>query len=178
MPRVLSAGFTAALSAPVTVPGYLVEINFATPFRMCSRATITWNGLTWSRWGVELRGIVTDGAQSAISGSLLMENTDNTLGTLILGEGVADRAIKIWQIYGETPNVIDALFLMQGVGDSASIDINAGTVEVSIMQSGGATLYTPRRYITREEGFQAIPANGTVVQWAGESYVLEGDRNG
>ncbi len=176
MPRELSAAFTTALSAAVTVPGYLIEINFATPFRLCTRTTITWNGLTWSRWGADLRGFVTDGAQSIISGSLILENTDNTLGTLILAEGVADRSIKIWKIYGETPGVIDALFLVHGVGDGASIDINKGQVEISIMQAGGATLYTPRRYITREEGFQAIVARGTLIQWGGENYVLEGDR--
>jgi len=176
MSRELSAAFTTALSAQVTVPGYLIEIAFATPFRLCTRATITWNGLTWSRWGAELKGFVTDGAQSAISGSLILENTDNTLGILILAEGVAERSIKIWQIYGETPGLIDAFFLLQGVGDGANIDINKGLVEISIMQAGGVTLFTPRLYITRENGFQAIPANGTVIQWAGESYVLEGER--
>lgn len=176
MPRTISPAFTASIAAPVTVPGYLIEIAFATPFRLCTRATITWAGLTWSRWGAELRSLVTDGSQSAISGSIILENTDNTLSTLILAEGVADRKISIWEIYGETPGIFDVLFLIQGVGDGSGIDINDGKVEISIMQSGGATLYTPRRYVTREEGFQAIPARGTIIAWAGERYVLEGER--
>jgi len=176
MARELSAAFTTALSAPVTVPGYLIEIGFAAPFRLCTRTTITWNSLTWSRWGAELRGFVTDGAQSVVGGALILENTDNTISTLILAEGIAERSIKIWQIYGETPGVIDALYLMEGVGDGARIDINNRRVEISVMQAGGVTLYTPRLYITRENGFQAIPVNGTLISWAGENYVLEGDR--
>ncbi len=174
MKKSVTPALTAEIAKDITLPGYLVEIGFTTPFRASTRGDITWNGSVFITYGFSV-DVNIDAGRSALGGSITFNNTENAIGTLVLLEGVADRTVKIWQIYGDTPGLYDVVPLLFGVGDEASIDPTSGRVSVSVMQAGGATLFAPREYITREAGFNQVPATGTIINWGGEQYRLERD---
>lgn len=173
--KTLTAAVQTEIAKPVTLPGYLVEIMFSTPFRVSSRGDINWDGKVFIAWGFDVQGLDTDAARSALQGTLDFLNTDNALGTLVLNEGVADRAIRVWQIYGEAPGTFDPVPMFAGAGDDASLDPKAGRCQITLMQAGGVTLFAPRSYITREAGFNFLPASGTIINWGGEQYRLDRD---
>lgn len=174
MKKTVTVQVQTEIAQPVTKPGYLVEIAFSTPLRLSSRGDINWNGGVFITWGFDVQ-IDVDATRSALAGSVVLNNTENALGTLVLLEGVADRQIKVWQIYGDAPGLYDVVPHFFGSCDEASIDPTNGRVSISVMQSGGVTLYAPRTYITREAGFNFLPAAGTIIPWGGEQYRLEGE---
>lgn len=177
MKKTISTALATEIAKPVTSPGYLVEINFSTPFRISSRGDINWDGKVWITWGFDVQNLDTDAARSSLQGSLNLLNTDLSLSTLVLNEGIADRSIKIWQFYGETPGLFDPQPYFFGAGDEAAIDPTSGRCTITLMQSGGVTLYAPRSYITREAGFNFLPAVGTIIHWGGEQFRLEREDN-
>jgi hypothetical protein len=172
MKKTVSANVQTEIVKTITRPGYLVEIAFSTPFRISTRGDVNWNGGVFITWGAQV-DMEFDASRSAVGGTLTLQNTENALGTLVLLEGVADRPIRIWSFYGETPGLHDVVPQLFGVGDSASINPSKGTVTISVMQSGGSTLFAPRAYITREAGYNFLPAAGTLINWGGEQFRLE-----
>jgi hypothetical protein len=177
--RDLSAGYLTEAAKTVTLPGLLVEIEFASPtapLRVSSRGDVTWDGKIFVEWGFRSDGLETDGAQATVSGQLVFDDPTLALTTLVLQNAIADRPIRVWPFYGAAPGLFDPLYLFEGVGDDAAIDPTTGRVTISIMQGGGSTLFAPRTYITRENGFNWITPRGTIIPWAGEVYILEGER--
>lgn len=174
--RTLSGPTTTATAGPRTLPGYFVEILFSNPFRVTSRGTIaapiTWNGATWINWDVRVAGLAADASQSALSGSITFGNTDYSLSATILNEGIADRAINIWKFYGDSPGTSDPVQLFAGVGADVSTEPKRNAITITLQQAGGKTGFTPRRYITKENGFSILPPEGKVISWNGENITL------
>jgi len=175
MSRTLTGAMTTAVAAPVTLPGYLVKVDFTSPLRLSSRGTLTWTGASWAAWFIRISGLGIDGQRSSQNGRLTLGNTDYTLGALILSEGIAGRAVNIWKFYGEAPADADAVLAFSGVADGMSCEPDSGTVTIDLQQSGGATLYCPRTYINRASGHNFAPAAGTLIQWNNETYRLEAE---
>lgn len=174
MTRTVTAALTTEIGRDVVTPGYLVEIGFATPLRLSSRATLSWSGNTWTTWDVRVRGIAVEAQGSTSGGSLVLWNGDYTISALVLGEGVANRAVKIWVFYGDTALAAsDPVQVFVGVADDASIDPTSGAVTLSLVQTNAAALFAPRFYVTPENGFSYLPAPGTVIDWDGERFVLD-----
>ena len=176
MARTLNGTVTTAVGAAVTLPGYLVAIDFATPVYLSSRGDLTWNSKSWVAWAVRIIGLAIDGAASAQDGTLILGNTDYTMGALVLAEGVAGRAVSVWKLYGETPALADPVLVFSGVADGATINPDGGDVTITLQQAGGVTLYCPRTYINRASGFSHIPADGTLIQWNGETFRLTAEK--
>ncbi len=172
MSRTLSSGTTTELAKAVTLPGYFVEILFATPLRLSSRATLTWSGNTWITWNVRVEGLSADAGSSTQDGKIVLGDTDNTIAALVLAEGIAGRAINVWKFYGTAPGTTDPVALFAGVGDEASLEPDDGRLTITLAQQGGSTLFSPRRYITKAEGFSIVPAEGALLTWNGETIRL------
>lgn len=176
--RTLSAATNTAVAGPVTSPGYFVEILFTSPLRVSSRGTLTWSGNVWTGWDVRVSGLAFDGSASAQNGTLILGNTDLSVGSLVLNQGVADRAVNIWAFLGDAPATADPVQIFAGVGDAVtSIDPDKGTVTISLQQSAAGVLYCPRRYITRENGFSVLPPVGTLVPFNGETFQIQANVN-
>jgi hypothetical protein len=175
--RTLSPATTAGVAGPVTAPGYFVEILFAGPLRVSSRGTLVWSGNTWTAWDVRVSGLAFDGAASAQNGTLILGNTDLSIGALILNEGIADRTINVWSFLGDAPATADPVQIFAGVGDTVAIDPDRGTVTITLQQSAAGVLYCPRRYITRENGFSVLPPVGTLIPFNGETFQIEANVN-
>lgn len=169
MSRTLTAALLTELGNPVTTPAYFIEILFASPLRLSSRETLTWSGNSWLKWDVRVDGLSAEAASSTQDGRLVVGDADNTLAALVLAEGVADRTINVWKFYGSAPAAADPVQVFAGVGDTADLDPDAGSVTIRLALRGGTTLFSPRRYITRAEGFNFLPASGSLLTWNGET---------
>jgi len=174
--RTLTASLQDRVEDPVTRPGLLVEISFDDPLKLSSRATLDWNGSTWIGWHIDARGIQVDARNGGFSGGLTLGNTDLTVSTLIMGEGVADRPISMWVFYGDAPSVDEGLVMYSGVCGSSRLDFSSAMVQLSIEVGGGRTTYSPREYMTKYRGFSLLPADGTLITWDGEVFELRGDK--
>lgn len=174
MTRTVTAALTTEIGKSVVSPGYLIEIGFASPLRLSTRATIAWSGNTWTTWDARVQGLSTEGSGSTSGGSLTLWNGDYTISALVLGEGVANRSVKCWKFYGDSAlTTSDPVQIFVGVVDDAEIDPTRGTVTLQLVQTNAAALFAPRFYVTPENGFNYLPAPGTVIDWDGERYVLD-----
>ena len=173
MSRSLTGAVNTAIGNAITQPGYLVQIGFSVALRLSSRGDVVWQGNTWLDWDIEVGGIDVDGTSSEQSGSLTLGNTDNVIGALLLVEGIAEKEVNIWKLYGDAPAASDPVLMFSGVGDGYSLLPDAGKATITLEQQAAQTLYTPRRYITRSAGFSALPPVGTAIMWNGERFFLQ-----
>jgi hypothetical protein len=170
--RTLAGSTSSGVTAAVTLPGYFVQISFATPQRWSTRGTLTWNSLTWTGYDVQVSGLIYDGAEASLNGALAIGNNDLAIGALVLSEGVAGRACSIWKFYGDSnPATGDPVKVFEGVCDSADIPEN-GPVRITLQQSGGTTTFCPRTYLTAAAGFSFLPTPGQIVTWNDETVRL------
>lgn len=170
MARTLTAKVSAAVSQAATSPIYLVSLGYAIPIRLSTNGTLTWNGQTWSDFGVEVKSIryTSGGGQSA---SLRIINNDNSYSALILGEGIRDIAVDIYSLYGAAPyEAADAEHIFSGVIDS--VPRIADHVEMNLVSEGVRTAWTPRLTLTQFLG-NDMPVPGTRIRWNGDTLVLE-----
>lgn len=171
--RTLSTPTQTEVDKTSTSPGYLVEIGFSTTVRISSRADVSWNGSTWLASDVQIEGIGSDG-QGSQTGSLTLGNTDNVFGALVLNEGVAGRAIKIWAFYEGAIAAADPVQVFSGWGDEAEIGLTE--VRISLVSESLQSLISPRRFINKASGFNHLPSAGTIINWGGQAYKLEAAR--
>lgn len=147
----------------VTTPAYFVEIAFTTTLRLSSRGDQSWNGYTWT--GGRL-GRVQAGSTG---GQVELLNSDLLSGALVLNEGIADRAIRVWAFDGDNP--LSAVMIFAGVGDKA--EIGADRVRITLVTENRRTLYSPRRFVNSVTGFNRLLPAGTKVSWGGQTLILD-----
>lgn len=174
--RTLSAPMEGFLAEDATRPGYLIEIAFNSSLKLSSRGTIEWNGATWLGWDVDVGGLSFDAKSATAQGTLSVSNTDLTVSTLCFAEGVAEREVSIWKFYGDAFGDDDALKLYTGSIDSCRVDYSRAAVQFQITQVGGRTAFAPRRFMTKAEGFNIIPPDGTRITWSGEVFELQSEK--
>ena len=175
MTRTISGPLTTAIGLDVVSPGYLIEILFGTPLRLSTRGTLSWNSLTWTTWDARVQGLGIEAGRSSGTGSLVLGNADYSISALVLGEGVANRAVHVWKFYGESPALADPVHVFSGIADDAQIDPTRGIVTIDLVQANARALFAPRFYVTPEMGFSHLPPVGTVINWNDERYVLEAE---
>lgn len=169
MSRTLSSGAATEVARPVTLPGYLVSIAFSVPVRLSTRGDVTWDAMAWSAAHFVCNGLAIDGTPEQ-DGSLVFTDTDGTIAALILSEGIQNRAVNVWKLYGETPADDDPVLIFSGVGDGYAMDYAEASVTIGLKQA--ETLYAPRQYINAASGFNWLPAPGTAITWGGETFAL------
>lgn len=173
--RIISGPTTTEVAKTITRPGYLFRMEFpGEVIRLSSRQQVTWFGNTWTPGGFEVEGLTVDGSQSELTGSVSLLDYDNRFFQLIMTHGVGDRIIDILAFWGSGAalGVTDTVHLFHGVGDEATIDPKTARCTITLQQSESGVLFCPRRYITREQGFSVLPAEGTKVEWNEEIFIL------
>lgn len=183
--RTLETAVETAIAEPVTTPGYIGEILFPSPtqpFRFATKGATNWyrpkvGGGTelnvFPSRDVAVRNIVPD--FSGGSGSIDVADGDNGLSATILNHGVADMTINIWEVYSTAPGTDDPVQLFGGVGDEATFDPYSGRVTITLALANSSTTFCPRLRITPANGFNHLPAAGTLFTWNGEVYELQGE---
>lgn len=168
--RTLSTPTSTATQSTITTPAYLVEIGFSSVVRLSSRGDQSWDGQTWTggRLG-KVSGLNWDG-KGQQSGALDIINADLAYSALVLGEGVADRAVRIWKFYGDNPAAGDPVAVFDGVMDEA--DIGADRVRITLVSANARTLFSPRRFIGPATGFNHLSPAGRKITWGGQTIIL------
>jgi hypothetical protein len=172
--RTLAGSTNSGVTATVTLPGYLIQIAFATTLRLSTRGTLTWNSQTWTAADVRLSGLSVDSSRSSLNGELAIGNADLAIGAQVLSEGVSGRAVIVWAFYGESPALADPVKVFEGVANEAAIP-EVGPVRISLQQASGTTLFCPRTYLTAANGFSFLPTEGQIITWNGETIRLSAE---
>ena len=156
--RTLSATNTTEVAKTITRPFFLVELGFDTTVRLSSRASVVWDGYTWTAASFEWTG-----------SDLVVFNETGSFGQIVLAQGTAGRTLKVWKLYGDGPTwaVADGEILLDGEMGAALID-----EQVTINAKARPPQRTPRLYILPPV-FNHLPANGTVIKTPSGNYTLE-----
>jgi len=131
MPRSLPTALATAVGQPVTQPGYLIQLDSATPIRLSTRGTVLYDG-QWFLQGAAVSGL----SQSAASTpTVTIPNDDNSGSALLLGDRLIDVRARIWGYDAGAPD--DTILLFDGVIDGAS-DIGPLTCSIQLAQTSRA----------------------------------------
>lgn len=169
--KTLSIASSAALSATITRPIALIEIGFAPTSRLSTAGDVVWAGQAWSgAQRVAVSGLSADGSGSQ-SARLVIGNADLAFGALVLGQGVADRPVRIWT--GDAAALADDDLTLAFEGVIASAEVTPESVTMSLSAQGSRTLFAPRRFVGASAGFTRLIPAGTQIKIGSTTYTLE-----
>jgi hypothetical protein len=168
--KTISGPTTTKMAAPITQPGYLVRLGYSSTLYLSTMGDISWGGFTWSGADVKVVGLKQDGGASN-TGTLLLGNTNDAFGALILNEGASDIAVTIWACYAGATASGDPV--QQFVGVTNGADIDSSKVTLQLVEQSNATLYSPRVFVNKAAGFNYLQPAGSKIFANGETYILE-----
>ena len=169
--RTLTPVADAALAATITRPIALVEIAFSLASRLSTAGDVTWAGYAWSGGQrVVVSGLSADGAGNQ-SARIEIGNADLAFGALVLGQGIADRPVRIWT--GDAAALADADLTLAFEGVIASAEVTPAAVTMTLAAQGSRTLYAPRRFVGASAGFTRLIPAGTQIKIGATTYTLE-----
>lgn len=162
----LPSALASAVAQTITRPGYLVEIGFSTPVRLSTLGDVSWGGHTWQAgYKIDIQGL---GRSLGATPRLSLGNNDLSFGALVLNEGAADKAVRIYAIDAGAP--ADAVAVFDGIADAAEI---GDLVIFTLAQRHAKTLDAPRKFIGPSIGLNHLrPANSRITLGAA-TYVLQ-----
>jgi len=140
------------LSSPVTLPGYLIEVDFDPPRYWSTRGPQLWGGKTW----------VSHAWQFSVD-KLTLPGGDPNMTALILAQGVVGRQVRVWVFYGSFVDDTNTELLFDGVCDGAPNLVDP--IDLKLFDQAIPVLFAPRQRIRPELGFSVLPQKGVKVQW-------------
>lgn len=159
----VNAGFATLLGAPVTSPGYLIEIEFSTTLRFSTRGTITIGATTWTQRSFQVSGFPTP--------TITFIDSDNVIAAFLYNDKVRGRAIRIWKFDGEAPTATEYSQIQELHGDDFSINKRATIIRTVL--KGADSVKEPDTRIVRNAVRQEIIEPGTKFFWGAELYTVE-----
>jgi hypothetical protein len=165
--KALSTALQTALGAPVQRPALLVRIDFTTPWRATTDATMTWDAQTWTRADLAVENLAVEALR--ITGSVVIGNADNVIGALLLNEGITDKRVRVWGYDAAATALADVVLLADAVGSTYGLTPRDARIE---LRHPAEHVYGPRTYIAPEALGPLLPT-GTVLRINGTDYTLE-----
>lgn len=165
--RTLTTALQTALGAPVQRPALLVRVDFTTPWRATTGASLTWDAQTWNTADVEVQNLTVDAL--AIRGTVVIGNADNVIGATLLNEGAQDKRIRIWGYDAAATALADVVLLCDAVGSTYSLNERQARIE---LRHRTQHVYGPRSYMD-DPSLGPLLATGTVLRINGIDYTLE-----
>jgi hypothetical protein len=173
--RALTSPMAAALAAPITQPGFLVTIAFASgTLHFSSRGMVTINGIDYTGVDMEVTGLGAD-AKGEQKGSVRIGNTDSAIGAIALNEANADWAVTVQSYDAAAVATGDPVQIFEGTGNGAGGDERWVTIDLTSGKT--STQLVPSEYITAEQGFSFLPPAGMRIVAGNEIYTLQPSRN-
>lgn len=154
MSRPLTGSLPTSVAETFTEPTYLVFMDFDTPVYLSSRGQISYGGNTYLAADLSVRLSETP--------TLSILNESTTLGAVVLVDGTAGRAVKIYQQYGS-----DTLLLFDGEMGEARIGVN-----IVIGCRKTRPLRTPRLHVGPPV-FNWVPKKGARFETPKGTVILE-----
>jgi hypothetical protein len=166
--RTVSSPTQAQAASGANQPCYFIKIEWASLISyLCTHSTRTWNGQSWSGSGVDVGQFDDFGRPRRI----VLADPDNAWRTLLLGSGIRDRRITIWQGYVDALAVGDPIEIGVGYGDKGKAAGNRVTIDVGPLVS--SRVFTPRERIGPSIGINFVATPGSKVRWNGQDLVME-----
>ena len=150
----------ATLAAPITQPGYLIEVDFDPPRYFSTRGLQTWASQTWASSG-----------WTFADDKLTMAGGDPAMARLILQQGIVGRRVQVWLFYGNFADDTNIQLVFDGVADGAPNLV--GSVVVTLFDQSIAVMYGPRTRIRASGGFSVLPQKGLKIKWNGTTFLLK-----
>jgi hypothetical protein len=175
--RTIPSNLEAVLGDQHTEPFNIVKIEFeaATQYLSESRE-VTFETNEYLEGAITV-GKFRWGPDGTQSGTISLLNENNAASALILSNTIQDIPITIYEVYATGPSSnSDPTIVVTGVMSGSSLNPKEAVVQV--LTSKGDTEFVPSAFYTIEEGYNWLPPVGTVVQWNGEKYVLQGIESG
>lgn len=166
--RSLSGTLSAALGAPVQRPAVLVEAQLTVTQRWSSMSTFSWNSQTWTGRDLAVENLQVSALR--VSGSIVLGNADDVAGTLVLGESIQDKVIRIWGFDAAATGASDIVWLCDAVGAGATVTPQRVTIN---LRHKCEYVAVPRTLVLPVNGFNQLLPAGTVLTIAGTHYTLE-----
>jgi len=168
--RSLSSPTLTAIAQTITEPRWFLQIDFSTVLRLCTNGSTSWNSQTWSDGAFTVSGLSWD---SSITQNITLnfEDSDLAIAALVLGEDIADRAIKVWVFDAEATANADPVLVFDGAGLSASGGSD-GQLKVSATRLNSKTVDLPRGTYRNNLPAELFAPAGTVVRWGSGTITL------
>lgn len=169
MSRTITPALAAELGLTITRPGYLVEIEFASPLRLSTIGDVSFGGNSYASADVQVRDIKADGSLNH-GGALVFANTWQDMSAMILNEGIADRVVRVLAVYAGATD--EAIEVFAGVCDDATWDTK-GRITIRLADAVLNKAFWPRQRINATAGFNTLMPAGTRVTVGGVPYIWE-----
>jgi len=166
--KTLSGALSSALGAPVQQPAVLIEAGFSVTQRWSSYAQVDWSGFTWMQQAIQLERLQVDALR--VTGSIVINNLDDSIGALVLAQRVTDKIIRIWGYDAAATAIGDVVWLCDAVG--AAAEVTAEEVRIDLRHPS-EFVTGPRTYIGPGAGFGSMLPPGAVMRINGIDYRLE-----
>ena len=163
MPRTLSANNQAGIVLGITEPVYLLDLDYATPIRLSSRETITYESNSYT--GVDMPTVdITPG----VSATIRFFNQGLTHSATMISEGTGFDA-TLYAVYGQPSfSSGDADIVFSGVLGAIEIDLEMIEVEILPVEP----FYSPIHRAT-DENFKHLPVDGMQIQTRSGTFVIK-----
>lgn len=171
--RNLPGDLGTVIAEQQTTPFFIVKIEFPTGTGYYSESwEVDFEGNTYIEGAIRLEKFNWTG-DSVQSGRIALLNENDAATALVLNNTIQETPITIYQVYRRAVGTYTTpLIYARGVLSGANISPKESVI--GVLTSRAETQFVPTAYFTSEEGYSALPPSGTVVQWNGEKYVLEG----
>lgn len=168
MTKTVSSYTTTEIAKRGASPHFLAYLGFSTPLYYSSRESITWAGDTFIPVYLDLINFSPDDF-GADGGIIRLDNSDGALGAVILSQGIADKSIKVWELWGDgsppgTWGVNDVELIFDGVIDSSGPI--GQVIDLRLARTTSLVSAMPRVFYEHENILPAgtkIQLNGTTV---------------
>lgn len=170
--RTVPANTQAVLTDQHTRPFFIVKIEFpGTTGYYSESQEVTFETNTYIEGAIRVGSFQWTG-EGTQEGQIAFLNENDAATALVLNNQIQDTPISIYKTYSTSPTTnTDPVFMAKGVLSGSTI--SPKETIVGVLTSKAQTEFVPREFFTVEEGFNWLPAVGTVVTWNNEKYVLE-----
>ncbi len=167
--RTITPGHDGRLNAPVTAPGYLLQIDFPTVLRWSNRGDVSFGGNVFAGRSFVVQGPqLNRDAQTTLTVST--PNHDNAIGTVLLTDKLFNRRVQLWSFDGD-PDTDGVVSLFDGVGDKCRVGMRECVMQCVL--AGQTVVKEPAIRIVRNAVRQTITPSGSRIAWGDELFVLE-----
>ena len=157
MPKGLDGTQSTATAQTLTKPYFLVYMGFLSPVRLSTAGSITWDSFNWRSADMTVD----------VGVSVAIFNETTLLGQLVLDEGTAGKAVKIYMGYRNDTAHPNPLLVFDGELGNAQIGNS-----VVIRCKRNAPLKTPRHYAVPPI-LNHMPPDGTRFDTPKQTIILE-----
>lgn len=173
--RTLTVATETALGQVVTQPGFLVELELDTPLRLASRGDVADAiGASWTGWHVVVTGLGLTANRAGVAGTVVLGDHDLSISAALLNVS-AGFPVRVWKYAFEAlaEEASDAVQIFDGISGEYSWSLADRAVTLQLLARETSALFVPRRYMTPETGYHALPPAGKIYQFNGQKYTLE-----